>query len=75
MTNLGQKDISDPVISEIYESIKKNVDVICKISKMIEKGIEMSGQKDNEFYVKPETQQSLQAIMKRKLSIEADINQ
>ena len=41
---------------------------------MIEKGIDMSGPRDNEFYVRPETQQSLQSIMKQKQSIESDIN-
>ena len=30
-----------------YESIKRNVEIISKISKMIEKGIDMSGQRDN----------------------------
>jgi hypothetical protein len=33
---------------------------------MIEKGIDMSGPKDNEFYVRPETQPSLDAIMREK---------
>ena len=51
--NLKEKDLSDPIIREIYEGIKKNVDIICKISQMIEKGIDMSGPKDSEFYVRP----------------------
>ena len=42
---------------------------------MIEKGIDMNGPRDNLFYVKPETQQSLTAIMKQKMEIEAEINQ
>ena len=48
--------------------------MIGRISKMIEKGIDMSGQRDNEFFVRPETQASLDAIMKQKLGIESDIN-
>lgn len=41
------------------------MEIISKISKMIEKGIDMSGSRDNEFYVRPETQASLEAIMKQ----------
>lgn len=45
--NLEQKDLSDPIITNIYETIKRNVEIISKISKMIEKGIDMSGSRDN----------------------------
>ena len=45
--NMRDKDLNDPIIREIYDSIKKNVDIISKISQMIEKGIDMSGQRDN----------------------------
>ena len=72
---MGEKELSDPIIVEIYESISKNVDVISKVSKMIEKGIDMDGPRDSMFFVKPETQQSLTAIMKQKMEIEAEINQ
>jgi hypothetical protein len=48
----------------VQDELKKNVDLISKICKMIEKGIEMNGSRDNEFYVKPETQASLEVIMK-----------
>jgi hypothetical protein len=57
--NLQNKDLHDKIIIEIYEDLKRNVEIISKISKMIEKGIDMSGAKDNEFYVRPETQASL----------------
>jgi hypothetical protein len=75
VNNLSQKDLSDSIIGDIYAGLKHNTDTISKISKMIEKGIDMSGQRDSEFYVRPETQQSLQVIMKRKNSIDAEINQ
>ncbi len=45
--NLEQKNLSDPIITNIYETIKRNVEIISKISKMIEKGIDMSGSRDN----------------------------
>lgn len=45
--NLHNKDLTDKIIIEIYEDIKRNVEIISKISKMIEKGIDMSGSKDN----------------------------
>jgi hypothetical protein len=57
--NLQNKDLTDKIILEIYEDLKRNVENINRISKMIEKGIDMSGSKDNEFYVRPETQASL----------------
>lgn len=75
VSNLQQRDLSDPVIQEIYTAIKHNVDIISKISKMIEKGIDMSGSRDSEFYVRPETQASLQTIMKQKINVEEEINQ
>ena len=68
------KDLSDSIISEIYENIRKNVEIISKISKMIEKGIDMSGQRDSDFYVRPETQQSLQTINLKKQKLEEEIN-
>lgn len=62
--HLETKDLNDKVIRKVYDDIKSNVQCIGKISKMIEKGIDMNGPRDNEFFVRPETQASLQAIMK-----------
>jgi hypothetical protein len=50
---MGSKDLSDKIIKPIYEDLRRNVSIINKISKMIEKGIDMSGPRDNEFYVRP----------------------
>lgn len=57
--NLQNKDLTNSIILEVQEELKRNVEIISKISKMIEKGIDMSGSRDNEFYVRPETQASL----------------
>lgn len=56
---LEAKDLNDKVARQVYDDIKRNVECIGKISKMIEKGIDMNGPRDNEFYVRPETQASL----------------
>lgn len=72
---LEAKQLSDCIVQQIHQSIKANVEVISKISKMIEKGIDMSGARDNEFYVRPETQASLEAIMRQKVEIESEIRQ
>lgn len=45
--NLESKNLSDPLILQIHESLKRNVEIISKISKMIEKGIDMSGPRDS----------------------------
>jgi predicted DNA-binding ArsR family transcriptional regulator len=47
VSNLESKDLSDRIIQPIYGDIRRNVTIINKISKMIEKGIDMSGPKDN----------------------------
>lgn len=44
---LQNKSLTDRIIVEILEDLKRNVDTISKISKMIEKGIDMSGSRDN----------------------------
>lgn len=44
---LQNKGISDPIIVDIQEELRRNVETISKISKMIEKGIDMTGGKDN----------------------------
>ena len=75
VVSLERRDLSDSIIKETYEDLKRNVSMISRISKMIEKGIDMNGKNDNEYYVRPETQASLDAIMKQKLAIEKDINQ
>lgn len=71
---MESKDLSDKIIQPIYEDLRRNVSIINKISKMIEKGIDMSGPRDNEFYVRPETQPSLEGIMKEMKDIEKSIN-
>ena len=53
VVSLERRDLSDSIIKETYEDLKRNVSMISRISKMIEKGIDMSGQKDNEYYVRP----------------------
>jgi hypothetical protein len=45
--NLQNKNLTDKIIIDIYEDLKRNVEIISKISKMIEKGIDMSGPRDN----------------------------
>lgn len=44
---LQNKGLSDRIIVEIQEDLKRNVETIGKISKMIEKGIDMSSGRDN----------------------------
>lgn len=47
LKNLQAKDLTDIIIKEIYNELKKHVSVISKIGQMIEKGIDMSGSKDS----------------------------
>jgi DNA mismatch repair protein MSH2 len=47
VTSLESKDLDSPIIAQIHSDIKRNVECIGKISKMIEKGIDMSGNRDN----------------------------
>lgn len=45
--NLENKDLTDRIILVVQEKLKENVEIIGKISKMIEKGIDMTGSRDN----------------------------
>jgi DNA mismatch repair protein MSH2 len=64
--HLQQREISEPALKSFQQALEHNVGIISKISRMIEKGIDMSGTRDSEFFVRPETQASLQAIMDRR---------
>lgn len=72
--SLEQRMAGEPALKQFQEELERNVGIISKISKMIEKGIDMSGSRDSEFFVRPETQASLQAIMRRKKELENEID-